>query len=371
MKKVFGILLVVVFQFSALSSQLSIVSAESLWPDLSDSHPYKAALESLQENGVIRGYPDGTIKPDQPMNRVEGLKLIVQALNAKLSRYTTYEDLKFSDITAEEDAEKWYIPYISFAVSSGYMKGFDDGTFRKNATMTRAEFLKTLMKAKLLNPANDHRQVYLDVPRTHWISPFVNYLEEKGMMPEELMNRYFKPDEPITRGLAAYFTNALFYEDRELSTVDREPPEDQIQDIEAESENTDHETRNTTDDLQSYLRERDLHEGIASYYGDAFNGRGTASGEKFDNSLLTAAQPYLPFGSIIRVTNTANDKSVEVKVNDCGPFAKGRVIDLSKAAFESIGSLSAGLLKVKVEVVSILEANAFRDRCYDIAKSRW
>ena len=68
----------------------------------------------------------------------------------------------------------------------------------------------------------------------------------------------------------------------------------------------------------------------ASYYHDKFNGRKTASGEKFDNNLYTAAHKTLKFGTKIRVTNTVNDSSVIVTVNDRGPFVKGRELDLSK-----------------------------------------
>lgn len=92
--------------------------------------------------------------------------------------------------------------------------------------------------------------------------------------------------------------------------------------------------------------------GIASYYSDKFNGRKTASGERFDQNDLTCAHGSLPFGSRLRVTNLRNNKSVEVKVNDRGGFHKhGRVIDLSKAAAKEIGMVGTGTAKVKVEVL--------------------
>src|SRR4051812_9228796 len=74
----------------------------------------------------------------------------------------------------------------------------------------------------------------------------------------------------------------------------------------------------------------------ASYYADKFNGRKTASGEKFHNSDLTAAHRKLPFGTKLRVTNVANGESIVVKVNDRGPHKAGRELDLSKKAFMSI-----------------------------------
>lgn len=90
----------------------------------------------------------------------------------------------------------------------------------------------------------------------------------------------------------------------------------------------------------------------ASYYHDKFNGRKTASGEKFDNSLYTAAHKTLKFGTKIRVTNTVNNESVIVTVNDRGPFVKGREIDLSKKAFMEITKHKlTGFLIVHLEVL--------------------
>ncbi|MEH6389152.1 MAG: septal ring lytic transglycosylase RlpA family protein [Pseudomonas profundi] len=91
--------------------------------------------------------------------------------------------------------------------------------------------------------------------------------------------------------------------------------------------------------------------GQASFYGDKFQNRKTANGERYKHGLSTAAHRKLPFGSKVKVTNTANGKSVIVRINDRGPFVRGRVIDLSKSAFASIGNPSAGLLKVRLEVL--------------------
>lgn len=76
----------------------------------------------------------------------------------------------------------------------------------------------------------------------------------------------------------------------------------------------------------------------ASYYGSEYHGRQTASGERFDQWALTAAHPYLPFGSKLRVVNQNNGRSVNVRINDRGPFIGGRGIDLSTAAMRSISS---------------------------------
>lgn len=91
--------------------------------------------------------------------------------------------------------------------------------------------------------------------------------------------------------------------------------------------------------------------GKASFYADKFEGSPTASGEKYKHNKLTAAHRSLPFGTKVRVTNVANNESVEVVINDRGPFVENRVIDLSKSAAEKLGFVNQGLADVKVEVI--------------------
>lgn len=95
-------------------------------------------------------------------------------------------------------------------------------------------------------------------------------------------------------------------------------------------------------------------EGTASYYADKFVGRATANGEIYDHENLTAAHPSLPFGTQIRVTRMdhADEPSVVVRINDRGPFQRGRVIDLSKAAARQLEMIPEGVVEVQLEVVS-------------------
>jgi rare lipoprotein A len=91
--------------------------------------------------------------------------------------------------------------------------------------------------------------------------------------------------------------------------------------------------------------------GKASFYADEHTSEKTASGELYNPELKTAAHRTIPLGSKIRVTNVDNGKSVDVTVNDRGPFVKGRIVDLSKSAFSSIGSLSSGVISVQLVVI--------------------
>ena len=91
--------------------------------------------------------------------------------------------------------------------------------------------------------------------------------------------------------------------------------------------------------------------GIASYYASRFQHRKTANGERYDSSKLTAAHRTLPFGTLVKVTHIRNKRSVIVRINDRGPFVKGRIIDLSRSAFSRIANPRIGVIDVEIEIV--------------------
>ena len=94
-----------------------------------------------------------------------------------------------------------------------------------------------------------------------------------------------------------------------------------------------------------------VEEGTASWYGEALHGRPTASGEPFDMNAMTAAHRTLPFGATIRVTNDANGRSVVLTVTDRGPFADGRILDVSRRAARELDFRQDGLTTVRLEVI--------------------
>ena len=95
----------------------------------------------------------------------------------------------------------------------------------------------------------------------------------------------------------------------------------------------------------------------ASWYGPKFHGRITANGELFDQMALTAAHKKLKFGTLLRITNPKNNKSVVVRINDRGPYIAGRQLDLSKAAALELGMIEKGVLKLKVEEITLKGIN--------------
>lgn len=102
---------------------------------------------------------------------------------------------------------------------------------------------------------------------------------------------------------------------------------------------------------QERISVRDIQRGMASWYGPGFHGNRCANGEIYNQYGLSAAHRTLPFGTRVRVTNLNNHRSVVVRINDRGPFIRGRIIDLSKGAAREIGMISSGVAPVTVEIL--------------------
>ena len=109
--------------------------------------------------------------------------------------------------------------------------------------------------------------------------------------------------------------------------------------------------------LSTFLSVHAQEYGLASYYADKYHGNGTASGEKYDKSKFTGAHNSLPFGTLVKVTRLDNNKSVVVRIIDRGPFTKGRVIDVSRAAAEAINLIVAGEARVRLDIVGQGDSN--------------
>ncbi len=101
------------------------------------------------------------------------------------------------------------------------------------------------------------------------------------------------------------------------------------------------------------FKEGQVLSGYSSYYGPKFNGRKTANGEVFDMYQMTAAHRALPFNTILEVENLNNHKKVRVRINDRGPFKKGRILDLSYGAAKKIGLIATGVAKIKAKIIQL------------------
>ncbi|WP_027303041.1 septal ring lytic transglycosylase RlpA family protein [Rudanella lutea] len=94
-----------------------------------------------------------------------------------------------------------------------------------------------------------------------------------------------------------------------------------------------------------------IQKGKASFYASKFNGRKTSSGERVDSKVYAAAHRTLPFNTMVEITNLANNRSVIVRINDRGPFSKGRIVDMTHAAAKALGFIQRGVTNVKLRVV--------------------
>jgi rare lipoprotein A len=114
-----------------------------------------------------------------------------------------------------------------------------------------------------------------------------------------------------------------------------------------------------------------VEEGIASWYGHPYHGRASSSGEIYDMEKMTAAHRTLPFGAQVRVHNLGNDRTVDVRINDRGPFIEGRIIDLSRAAARQIRLIGPGTARVRLHILALpetpegfyaVQVGSYRDR---------
>lgn len=178
---------------------------------------YKAIMD-LKTRGVIGGYPDGTFKPDQVVNRVEALKILLGA--AKISTASSLKKAVFSDI----DATQWYMPYLNKAVELKIVAGYPDGTFKPTQTVNLVENLKILILAlgvdvsKLDVPADP----YVDAPKTQWYAQYLQYAKNSHLIDADASNNIF-PAQGMTRGkLAEAAYRLLYIQDHQITVY---PPQ--------------------------------------------------------------------------------------------------------------------------------------------------
>lgn len=319
------------------SDETDLPEEEWLYTDLDPNHVFADAIEFMTDNEYVEGYEDGTFKPDNTINRAEALKIIMlvseisseEAENveeaiidsadvalAEESEEETNEDLdeETSEETEEEiremnfpdvsDENEWYYEYIKTAYEQNVVDGHDDGYFRPENTVNRAEAVKMFFASRN-TPIRDSEE------DEFWYEPYIEFATtNKALLIPDADGDYL-PSQELTRGelceIVYRFMNGIYTGETEY--------------------------------------------GVASYYGYSFDGANTASGTPLDAYGFMAAHKTLPFGTWVKVTNIANNMSVNVVIVDRGPYVEGRVIDLTPGAFEQISTLSSGLAHTYVEVL--------------------
>ena len=288
--------------------------SEITYTDLADNHVYKEAIDYMTEAGHVQGYEDETFKAEDPINRVEALKIIMSLSKIEEVELAEVRLMNFPDLATDA----WYYEYVDEAYQNYIVDGHDDGTFKPEDTVNRAEALKMFFQAR--NVQFEEEEI------ENWYDQYLDLAIEKSLIvPEEYTYRTspeigasewitewdYMPGEALTRGelcdIVYRYMNAPFTNELEF--------------------------------------------GVASYYGYSFDGANTASGTALEAYGYMGAHKTLPFGTWVRITNIETNTFVDVEIVDRGPYVEGRIIDLTPGAFEEIGELWQGIVHTRLEVL--------------------
>lgn len=291
-------LLSTLFASLLLAPGVTSGSLSSWYTDVPDHDAAYDGIYYLTQAGFVSGYEDGSFKPENEVSRVEALKMILETSEVEL--VDPEVPAQFSDLETGE----WYMDYVNSAFALEIITGHPDGSFKPLDTVNRAEALKMLILA------NDMKGDLPGVASDYWYSAYLQYGIDHALIVPDANGDYL-PSDVLTRGELADL----------LYRFKNEPYTNQVE------------------------------YGIASYYGYSYDGHNTASGKALEAYGYQAAHKTLPFGTIVRVTDLNTNTTVDVEIVDRGPYTEGYVIDLTPAAFEQLGALSTGILKVRVEVL--------------------
>lgn len=282
----------------------------SAFSDNGEGDKHFVAINYLEEKGIIKGFSDGTFRPQQNITRAEAIKMLMLASGAfteeEVKNIET-EERPFNDVSLLA----WYTPYLALAKEKGIVQGLPDNTFLPNHDINLVETLKIYLESydNLIYPT-EFRNHWLDVDENGWYAKYLRYADSRDLLETFPSNKIY-PFAAQNRGDLA----GIIYRKKKSA-------------------------------------EGQFEFGKATFYGKAVQGNYTASGKIFDYHQLTAAHKHLPFGTIVRVSNMANGKSVDVEITDRGPYGPGRIIDLTEAAFEEIAWLGTGVIHCQMEVIS-------------------
>lgn len=292
----FGFFLSLFFPPAVLSGAL-----ETWYSDVAENHEYYAAIYSMTEAEVVNGYADESFLPLQSVSRVEALKMILELTDHTVEGFSPQTEVSFDDWNEEE----WYVPYVEYAFEQGIMVGDESGTLRPNDPVNRVEAIKMLVLAA------DKTTELPGINNDTWYSAYLEYgILNALLVPDASFD--YTPEATLTRGELC----ELLYR------------------------------------YEAHPYTGEVEFGKATFYSYSMNGAGTASGNELNTYGFEAAHKTLPFGTHVRITRLSNNQSVVVEIVDRGPYGEGRIIDLTPAAFEELGSLGTGVLDVRLEVLN-------------------
>jgi len=169
----------------------------STFTDVPYTHPHSDAISFLQSSDIVEGYPDNTFRPDNLINRVEFLKIVLEGANVPL-------DVAAATGFTDVDTSQWYIPYIRKAKNEGWIQGYPDGTFKPLNPINKVEALKILGEVQqwdMLALGEVPEAAFKDTYRFSWYSPYVYFAKENDLLTEE--TNYLEPGKEISRAYMA------------------------------------------------------------------------------------------------------------------------------------------------------------------------
>lgn len=289
------------------TSQTPATEAQSLAPfsDVQPENKHYMAIKYLKDQGYVEGFPDGTFRPGNDIDRAQALAMLFKVLKPKPAR--SIAKMSFADVKPTQ----WFYPIIQEAFSKSIVRGYPDKLFHPEKKINKAESLKAaLLLENNTLPDEVTQKPYSDVETDVWYAIFAQVSRQRSLFTESRDHEgALYPDETLNRGQFAELMYRMIKSKQESSF------------------------------------------GRATFYADFLAGHGTSGGDAYDPTHLTTAHPTLPFGTKLLVKNLANGKEVEVVVNDRGPYAIGVHLDLSKTAFSTIASVSTGIINIEYKVV--------------------
>jgi len=190
MRKTISIAIIIAF------SSISSITVAATFSDVDKTHEHYVAIQFLSDNEIVKGYEDGTFKPEQAVNRAEALKIILESAKIKME---DVEESQFSDV--KPDA--WFAKYVAVAKAKGIVNGNPDGTFAPSREVSRAEFIKMLLNTNGFKSEKwEGTQIFPDVPVGEWFTPYMNYAGQSGLIVKNESENLI-PGQSLNRGEVA------------------------------------------------------------------------------------------------------------------------------------------------------------------------
>jgi hypothetical protein len=172
---------------------------EKGFSDVALSHPNFVAISYLKNEGVIKGYDDGSFKPEQLVNRAEALKIILEGNKVEIPEVSDIAETGFSDVAFAD----WFSKYVVAGKNLGIISGNPDGTYAPARNVARSEFIKILLNTNGFNPEKwQGQQLFSDVPADAWFTPYMNYAGQAGLVTAD-ENNNLDPSKQLTRAEVA------------------------------------------------------------------------------------------------------------------------------------------------------------------------